>query len=200
MSEEIKEPMADYGYYSYADYITWNIKERIEIIKGKIFKMSPAPSTSHQRTLLNLVLIIENAIGDKGCQLFVAPFDVRLIDPDKQSSKDEDIHTVFQPDLCVICDESKIDERGCLGAPDFIVEILSPGNSKKDINDKYRLYEENGVQEYWIVDYQHRVVHRYILRDGHYIGLRPIIEDSTVSSHIFPDLSFECKEVFKNLK
>src|SRR5215469_3074496 len=113
--------------YSYADYLRWTFKERLEIIKGKVLKMSPAPNVDHQRLTGDIGRRLGNFLYGQRCEVFVAPFDVRL--PDR-STRDSDIFTVVQPDLCVVCDPAKIDRRGCLGAPDIAVEILSPGNSE----------------------------------------------------------------------
>ena len=137
--------------YSYADYLTWQFQEKLELIKGKIFKMSPAPSTNHQRISRKLTGFMIYAFKNHSCELFIAPFDVRLLDK-KKSALDKEIHTVVQPDLCVICDEAKIDERGGIGAPDLVIEILSPGNSNKEMKYKFDLYQEAGVLEYWIVN------------------------------------------------
>lgn len=186
MENKLEEPILDYGkVYTYADYMQWRFKERIEIIKGKVFKMSPAPARSHQTTSREIGRIFVNFFHKKKCKVYIAPFDVRLVDKKKNSTKDEDITTVFQPDLCVVCDESKLDKRGCIGAPDFIIEILSPGNSKKELKNKYELFEENGVKEYWLVDYVEKVIYRYILKGDIYIGLKPLIEEETATSHIF---------------
>lgn len=113
------------GSYTYADYLKWKFKEQIELIKGKIMEMSPAPTSLHQRISMKLTLEFAKNFDNHNCRLYAAPFDVRF--PDKQGN----IKTVVQPDLCVICDVSKIDLKGCIGAPDLIVEILSPGNTKK---------------------------------------------------------------------
>ena len=199
MENEVKEPVLDYGKtYTYADYMQWRFKERIEILKGKVFKMSPAPARLHQYTLSHLSRSFLNYFHNSECEVYIAPFDVRLIDKRKNSTKDEDIITVFQPDLCVVCDKSKLDKRGCIGAPDLIIEILSPGNSKKELKNKYELYEENGVKEYWIVDYSEKVIYRYVLKDAIYIGLKPLIEEETATSSIFPDLSFTVGEIFED--
>ncbi len=138
------------GTYSYADYLQWRFDETVELIKGKIFKMSPAPNVKHQRISWNLTHIFSNYFWKKPCSAFAAPFDVRLYDPKKSSKNNKDIFTVVQPDICIICDEEKIDDLGCIGAPDLIIEILSKGNSNKEMKNKYELYEENGVKEYWI--------------------------------------------------
>ncbi|HYO20804.1 MAG TPA: Uma2 family endonuclease [Flavisolibacter sp.] len=135
--------------YTYADYLQWKFEERVELIKGKIFKMSPAPNLKHQQVSMRLSNDIYNFLKGKTCQVFVAPFDVRL--PVKNKKKPEQITTVVQPDICIVCNESKLDERGCCGAPDLVIEILSPGNSQKEVRIKHQLYEEASVKEYWVV-------------------------------------------------
>jgi Uma2 family endonuclease len=181
--------------YSYADYLTWKIQERLEIIKGKISKMSPAPSTYHQRVSANMHGIMYPLFKIHSCNLFYAPFDVRLLDK-KKSTADKDVFTVVQPDLCVICDESKIDERGAFGAPDLVVEILSPGNSKKEMKYKYDLYQEAGVLEYWIVNPADKTVFIFILKDEIFIGQHPLIEEDKINSPLFPQLDFLVEEIF----
>lgn len=182
--------------YSYADYLTWKFQERLEIIKGKIFKMSPAPSTLHQKVSSNLNGILWNEFKNHKCKLFSAPFDVRLLDK-KKSTLDKDVFTVVQPDLCVICDEEKLDLRGAFGAPDLVIEILSPGNSNKEMKYKFDLYEEAGVLEYWIVNPENKTLFIYMPQDNRFIGLHPLIEEDTVASPLFPQLDFVLEEIFK---
>ena len=199
MTKEVKEPSMAYGkVYTYADYLTWTIKERIELIKGRVFKMSPAPAVKHQKVSRELSLQLGTFFKHTNCQMFTAPFDVRLTDKRKKSKKDEDITTVFQPDLCVICDENKLDERGCIGAPDLIIEILSPSNSSKEMKNKYELYEENGVKEYWVVDYTHQTILIYILENNTYKSLKPYTSEDVVQSYLFPKLTFDVKEIFED--
>lgn len=181
--------------YTYADYLTWNFQERLEILKGKIFKMSPAPSRKHQEISIQLTGIFYNYFKHKSCNVYVAPFDVRLKNF-KKSTKNNEIITVFQPDICVVCDKEKLDERGCLGAPDLIIEILSPGNSKKEMDIKFDLYEENEVKEYWIVEPFQKSILIYTLQNNKYIGLKPIAEEGMVNSPLFPELTFNVEEIF----
>lgn len=182
------------GTYTYADYLLWQFQERVELIKGKIFEMSPAPSTLRQKISGNLYVEIRALFKNHYCQVFFAPFDVRL--PKKgQSVTDQKIYTVVQPDLCIICDESKLDDRGCLGAPDLIVEILSPGNSKVEMSNKFELYQESGVREYWLVEPSQNAVLVYVLADhGKYIGLPPAV--NVLKSSIFPELEIDPKQIF----
>ena len=198
--EAVKEPVAKYGdLYTYADYLRWEFEERLEILRGKIFTMSPAPGTLHQKISLALTREFLNVFKkNEKCQVFVAPFDVRLIDPKKKSKKDKEITTVCQPDICVICDENKIDERGGIGAPDLVVEILSPGNTKKEMGIKFELYEENGVREYWMVDPSERVIFSYVLEGSRFVGKKPTTVDEVMQSAIFPDLQFKVSEIFPN--
>ena len=177
--------------YSYSDYLLWQFSERVELIKGFIKKMSPAPSMVHQTVSMNLSVAISKNFQGQLCRFFAAPFDVRL--PIKTQKKDT---TVVQPDLCVICDESKLDQRGCNGAPDLIIEIISPNNSKHDVSTKFKLYQEAEVKEYWIVDPHDKIVFIYTLIDGTYIGLKPFGEDEIIESPLFPDLLMSTDDVF----
>lgn len=180
------------GIYTYTDYLTWRLQERIELIKGKIFKMSPAPSSIHQELSWNLTLAMGAYFQGKPCKAYSAPFDVRL--PIPKGNRD---YTVVQPDLCVICDLEKIDARGCNGAPDLVVEILSPGNAKREMREKYEVYEEAGVREYWLVSLSQLAVTIYVLNEeGKFIGLQPYTQENTLVSSIFPDLKVDLWEVF----
>lgn len=129
---------------------------------------------------------------NKQYQLYSAPFDVRFL-----KHKDEKlITTITQPDLCVICDLSKIDERGCLGAPDFIIEILSPNTKDKDLHEKFDLYEEFGVKEYWIVDYQSQIVDVFVLENDKYCLVRKYTENDKVQVNTLPGLAIDLGEIF----
>ena len=158
--------------YTYADYLTWQFDEMVELIRGKIFKMSPAPSLHHQRISRNLFLQVGNHLAEKRCEVFHAPFDVRLpLSPEKQTA--DKVDTIVQPDICVVCDPAKLDDRGCSGAPDWIIEILSKGTAQKDLNDKFELYQFAGVREYWVVHPHEGTVLAYVLDDqGRYQMIR----------------------------
>jgi Uma2 family endonuclease len=181
--------------YSYADYFTWQFDERVELYKGKISEMGPSPGTLHQKISGNLSVILWKGLKNNSYNLFYAPFDVRLLDK-KKSTNDSEIFTVVQPDLCVICDEEKIDERGAFGAPDLVIEILSPGNSKKEMKYKFDLYEEAGVLEYWIVNPADKTVLIFILKENQFIGMHPLIEEDQIKSPLFPQLDFVLEEIF----
>jgi Uma2 family endonuclease len=177
--------------YSYSDYLMFRFQERVEIIKGYILKMSPAPSRNHQTVSQNLNFKIYSYFSNHSCSVYVAPFDVRL--PVKSAKKNT---TVVQPDLCVICDETKLDARGCNGAPDLIVEILSPKNSKHDVETKFNLYQESGVNEYWIVQIEQRIVLVYTLKNEEYIGSKPYGEGEFIKSPLFPEMKIAVDAIF----
>lgn len=179
--------------YSYADYLMWKLDERVELIKGRIFKMSPAPSRKHQDISGNMYFLLRKIFGNQGYKLYSAPFDVRI---PKKSKDNTAILTVVQPDLCVICDEAKLDEKGCVGAPDLVVEILSPGNSKKEMKNKYELYEESGVKEYWIVNPMEENILIFVLENGNYHSLKPVVDDFATSK-LFPEIAIHTDEIFK---
>jgi Uma2 family endonuclease len=177
--------------YSYSDYLLWQFSERVELIKGYIRKMSPAPSRNHQQLTVNLTIKLDQYFHNKPCRYYPAPFDVRL--PIKSAKKDT---TVVQPDFCVICDESKLDEKGCNGAPDLIVEIISPNNSKHDIHTKFNLYLEAGVKEYWLIEPADRMILIYSLKNGEYIGQKPLVEGENIKSPLFPELNIAIEDIF----
>lgn len=180
--------------YTYADYLLWQFEERVELIKGKILQMA-APSRAHQQVSINLSTVLRNAFWKSPCKVFAAPFDVRL--PRFSQKKNKDVVTVVQPDLCVICDPSKLDDRGCIGAPDIVVEIISPGNSKREMKDKFVLYEESGVLEYWIVSPIEKSIQVFRLNEqGAYYGIRPFIEDEDLTTPILPGLNVPLRDVF----
>ena len=184
------------GIYSYADYLTWKFEQALEVIKGKIFPMS-GPSRIHQKISWQLTVNFDNHFKQHSCEAYAAPFDVRLYDKKKSQKADKDIFTVVQPDLCIICDLTKLDDRGCLGAPDLIVEILSPGNSTREMKIKKELYAESGVKEYWIVDYNHETLTQFSIEEDGNFG-RPLIftSEEAVPSVIFPDFILNLIELF----
>lgn len=186
------------GTYSYADYLTWQLDESVELIKGKIMAMSPAPNVRHQRASLNLSLCLGNYFKRKACQLFVAHFDVKLYDRRKSLLKDQEVFSVVQPDLSVICDKDKITEQGCDGAPDWIIEVLSPGNSKKELRLKYDLYQENGVTEYWTVHPVEQAVYQFILdQNSNKYQLFAVHPGNEIATpYLFPDLQIDLNDVF----
>jgi Uma2 family endonuclease len=188
------------GTYTYADYLTWQFDDAIELIKGKIMAMSPAPSSEHQRISWQLSGSLFNFFKHKDCRAFAAPFDVRLYDRKKSIVANQDIYSVVQPDLSVICDKTKIDIKGCLGSPDWIIEILSAGNSKKEMQLKYQLYQESGVKEYWLVYPYEKAVHQFVLNQEteKYQLLNMYAGEDTAVPQLFPDCRIDLLEVFEN--
>jgi Uma2 family endonuclease len=180
--------------YSYADYLTWNLAERVELIKGKIFKMSPAPSVLHQQVSGAIFGEVRNYLKGKPCQVFHAPFDVRL---PKISNIDEQADTVVQPDITVVCDESKLDAKGCNGAPDLVVEIISPSSANKDLHEKYDQYEDAGVKEYWVVYPAEGSISQFVLNaNGKYQAKRPYTFIDEIESIAIPGLIVTLDDIF----
>lgn len=180
--------------YSYANYLRWRFDERLELIRGKVFEMA-APSVTHQRLLLRLAVDFDAAIKGRNCETFIAPFDVRL--PNK-SKANKDIYTVVQPDICVVCDQNKLDAKGCIGTPDLIVEILSPGNSNRDLKVKYELYEEFGVKEYLIIDPERNVFLKYNLNKMQKFELEQAFKgDEVYTSAILPGMAISPDQIFR---
>jgi Uma2 family endonuclease len=148
-------------------------------------------SIRHQQIVGNLFFAFKMFLKKTPCQVFVSPIDVRL-------SKKEQLDTIVQPDICVICDDAKLDEQSCNGAPDLIIEILSPGNSRKEQKDKFELYEENGVKEYWLVRITEDSIIVYTLNNnGKYIGSKPYLSGEVISSSVLPGLQVSVKDVFE---
>src|SRR5690606_11392878 len=145
--DTFQEPDDSFAGYTYADYLKWDFEEIVELIKGKVFKKAAAPSRKHQEVSRNLTLLFGSFLKGQRCIVYAAPFDVRF----SRNSEDRKVDSVVQPDISVICDPSKLDEKGCFGPPDLIAEILSPNNSRVELQNKFELYQEFGVREYWII-------------------------------------------------
>lgn len=185
------------GTYSYADYLTWRLEESVELIQGKIMAMSPAPSRRHQTVAGNLFLSLGSHFKHKQCNVYLAPFDVKLYDRRKSLRKDREVFSVVQPDLCVICDKEKLTEQGCDGAPDWIIEILSPGNSRKEVRLKYDLYQESGVTEYWLVFPYEQIVQQFVLDENGKYQLHALYPgNEIVAPYLFPELQIDLNDVF----
>ncbi|OWP63622.1 restriction endonuclease [Hymenobacter amundsenii] len=183
--------------YTYADYLTWRLDEFVELIKGRVRQMSPAPRVRHQSVSFRLNTLIGIALQGGKCQGFAAPFDVRLL----KSTPDGDtrVSTVVQPDLCVICDPAKLDEFGCVGAPDWIIEILSPGNMAHDSKTKFDLYEENGVREYWMIDPGLKNIIIYTLENDQYQLRGEFYQPGPVPVATLHGVELEWAEVFEGI-
>jgi Uma2 family endonuclease len=180
--------------YTYADYMSWKFKERLELLRGKIFKMG-APNTQHQVVGGILYNELYNYLKGKTCRAFVAPFDIRL--PVKNRKRDNEITTVVQPDVCVVCDPSKIDERGVCGAPDLMIEVLSPGNSRKEVRLKYELYEEAGVKEYWVISPMEENLLVFLLSEnGKFGGGKAYTGGDRLEAVTVPGFGIDVDEIF----
>ena len=180
------------GLYTYAEYLLWKFEERVELLKGKLFKMS-APSINHQRISGRLFVKMYSYLEGKRCEAFSAPFDVVLKNPNGEDN------TVLQPDLCVVCDPEKLaDGKRCYGAPDWVLEIVSPSNVEKELSKKMHIYEEAGVAEYWVLRPEEKELDIFVLQDNGYIGLKPRFAGEVVSPQKFPDLQINLSEIFSN--
>jgi Uma2 family endonuclease len=179
--------------YTYKDYLEWNDGKRWELIEGIPYNMSPAPTTAHQRIIRELSFALHSYLKGKTCEIFSAPFDVRLF----VSEKDEEINTVVQPDLSIICDPNKIDEKGCKGSPDLIIEVLSPATARKDKWEKFHQYEKAGVKEYWIVDPTHKTVEIYTLLNEKYSQRKVYSSEDEIRVGIFDDLTIPLEPIFE---
>lgn len=179
--------------FTYRDYLGWD-EGRWELIDGEAFSMSPAPSTAHQRVCSELTAQAVVFFREHECEAFVAPFDVRLPDADEPDAM---VATVVQPDLAVVCDPSKLDERGCRGAPDWVVEVLSPATAVKDQVRKRQLYERHGVRELWLVHPYDRVLTIYRRASEGGFGAADVREASgRTAVGLFPELEIDWKRVF----
>ncbi|WP_446010770.1 Uma2 family endonuclease [Candidatus Electrothrix sp.] len=177
-------------HYTVDDYASWNDGQRYELLHGDVHAMTPAPSWQHQVVSANLGFEIQACLRSiKKCHLVHAPIDVYLLND-----------TVVQPDIIVVCDPNKIEKKGCVGAPDLVVEILSPSTAKTDWKHKYVLYEEAGVREYWIVNPEDTLVHVFCLLDGTFSLDDTYSVEDTVSTGIFEDVVIDLKNVFEPCK
>ena len=177
--------------YTASEYFCWDFPERVELIKGKVYEVLPAPSPYHQKISGGIFIALEHFLRNKPCDVYYAPIDVYL----PGNSKDD---TVLQPDICVICDLSKIQKKGCVGAPDIVVEILSPGNSTKEMKLKFNVYEEAGVKEYWVVSPLYQMLQVYILVDGKFLQDPVKTTGDLVTSSLLPGFALDLGELFKN--
>lgn len=184
-------PMEKKEVFTFADYLTWDEGGRMEIISG-IPVMMGTPTTTHQRISGELFAQIHDRLKGKPCEVFHAPFSVRPFE--REGDRPEHVRTVVEPDLTVVCDPGKIDEYGCKGAPDLIIEILLPSTARRDRLEKFDLYQRAWVREYWIVDPDTRTVQVYSLEEGRYCA--PQIFIDTVKSGVLEDCVIDLRDVF----
>lgn len=182
------------GPFTYGDYLAWPGDERWELIDGVAYAMVPAPSDSHQRVVVNLVTQIGGFLKGTPCKLRCAPYDVLL---PHGTEADGEVETVVQPDLVVVCDETKLTERGCRGAPDFVVEVLSSSTTHRDLFEKTDLYERHGVKEYWAVHPTERVVYvRRLMPKGTFAPVRLVKGEGRLAVAVLPGLDIDLDEIF----
>lgn len=189
-------PQRNTSRYTYADYLRWPDEVRFELIDGSACAMGPAPLRIHQKILLQLARQVGDALEGKTCEAYVAPFDVRLPQADEA---DDAVTTVVQPDLSVICDAAKLDDRGCRGAPDWVIEVLSSATASHDQVKKRALYERAGVREYWLVHPVDRIVTIYC-RSGDSFGPALVLEaEGLRASSILPEIVIDWMRVFQGM-
>ena len=180
--------------YTYADLLTWDEDVRCELIEGVPVMMSPPPLRIHQDISGEIFLQIGAYLKGKICKVYHAPFGVRLFEQDSDSP--EDVDTLVEPDLAVICDPGKLDKYGCKGAPDLVIEILSPSNRTYDRLIKFDLYQRAGVNEYWIVDPDKQVVLVHKLEGGRYPSPEVYTSKDSVPVGVLEDCSVDLTAVF----
>lgn len=180
--------------YTFADYLTYPEDERWEIIDGVPY-MQAAPAPVHQEVLTELVRQMANYLTGKPCKVYPAPFCVRL--PLGNEKNEKEVKNIVEPDISIICDRSKIDDKGCNGAPDMIIEIISPSSIKMDRVVKFNKYEKAGVKEYWIVEPDQKLVSVVVLQSNQRYGRTELYtEDDKITVSIFPDLIIDLSVVF----
>lgn len=186
---------AEQHRYTYADVLAWDEGERAELIDGEVFLMAPAPSRGHQRISFEMCRQLGNYLEGKRCQAYSAPFDVRLFEKDGDAP--EDVDTVVEPDITIVCDPSKLDDRGCKGAPDMVVEILSPSTQRHDRLVKLGLYQRAGVREYWIVNPEDQTVQVMLLDGGGVLQLHEVYDRAGVAKvNVLDGCFIELSKVF----
>lgn len=184
------------GTYTYADYLKWQFEESVELIRGKLSRMSPAPRAKHQRAVSHMLRELYTFFSERSCEIYPAPFDVRLPNPEYEPGFNEKVYTVVQPDICVICDPAKVDEYGCVGPPDWIIEIASPSTQKKDFNEKFDLYEAAGVPEYWIAVPKSQEIYVFVLEGARYEQKAVYEQGQVAVSVCYPALKMALDWVF----
>ncbi|GEN33502.1 Uma2 family endonuclease [Aneurinibacillus danicus] len=177
--------------YTYKDWLVW--EGRWELIHGKAYNMTPAPSSEHQFIVGELFFALRNFFKNIDCRVFVSPFDVFFSENGNYEHPDH----VVQPDISVICDEKQITKKGCYGAPTLVVEVLSPSTALKDYNEKFAVYQQFGVKEYWIVDPVNKMIHVHGLSDGYFTKRTTYGEKDELKSFVFEDVMIDIRTIFK---
>ena len=181
--------------YSFADALAWDESDRAEIIDGEIILMAPPPLREHQDISVEIATQLRVFLRGKQCKVYPAPFAVRPFEQD--GDRPEDVDTMVEPDITVVCDPAKLDKYGCKGAPDLVIEILSPSTRTHDLRVKYRLYQKAGVREYWIVDPKNKTVQVFTLDDHGYYGAAEVYTaEMKVPVSLWDDFSIDLAGVF----
>ena len=180
--------------YTLADALTWDEQERIELIYGDAVMMSPPPVRIHQKASTELLAQLHAYLKGKKCEVYHAPFAVRPFEQDGDDP--EDVDTMVEPDITVVCDPSKLDDIGCKGAPDLVMEILSPSTQRHDKLTKFNLYQRAGVREYWIVDPANKSVQVFVLEAGHYAAKDFGVAGDHLKVNILEDCTIDLAQVF----
>ena len=184
---------AEKEHYTFADVLAWEENERAEIINGEVFLMAP-PATAHQLISGELFAQLHSYLEDKKCLVIQAPFAVRLFE--KDGDDPEDVDTMVEPDISVVCDKSKLDKHGYKGAPDLIIEILSPSTRRHDRLTKYNLYQRAGVREYWIVNPEDQTVQVYTLENGIFVPSEVYGAEEIAKVNVLDGCFIELSKVF----
>ena len=179
--------------YTFADALTWKEDERIVIVDGEAFMMAP-PSRGHQKISGELFGQLREYLKGKKCEVYAAPFAVRLFEED--GDRPEDVDTLVEPDISVVCEASKLDDAGCKGAPDLVMEILSPSTTRHDRFTKFNLYQRAGVREYWIVDPLEKTVQVFVLENGRYTAKDFGADGDKMRVNVLDDCVIDLAEVF----
>ncbi len=184
---------AEQERYTFADVLTWEENDRIELIDGEAYMMAP-PSRAHQKISGELFGQLRDYLKGKTCEVYHAPFAVRPFERDGEYP--EDVDTLVEPDISVVCDPSKLDDIGCKGAPDLVMEILSPSTTRHDRFTKFNLYQRAGVREYWIVDPRDKTVQVFVLEEGRYATKDFGTTGDTVRVNVLEDCTIDLSLVF----
>lgn len=181
--------------YNLVDYLSWDNDERWELIDGYPYALA-APGTAHQKVAGRIYSQIESYLENQPCEVFIAPFDV-IFDP--VHVKDEEKKNVVQPDVTIVCDEKKITSRGCEGVPDMVVEVLSPGTWKRDLNDKFNLYQFSGIKEYWVVSPADASIVVYVRNESGRFQQKGIYnKEDAIQLEVLPNLKIDLKRIFRS--
>ncbi len=186
-------PLPQENRYTMADALTWDEQDRIELIDGYPVMMAP-PSRTHQKISGELFGQLRDYLKGKKCEVYHAPFAVRPFERDGE--RPEDVDTLVEPDISVVCDPSKLDDIGCKGAPDLVMEILSPSTTRHDKFTKFNLYQRAGVREYWIVNPAEKSVQVFVLEEGHYAAKDFGIAGGTMSVNVLEGCTIDLSPVF----